>query len=625
MNSKISIYIAYHKRSHILRSEILTPLQIGSAKKIDGIELRDNSGDNISLKNDFYCELTAQYWAWKNDHDSDYIGLMHYRRVFSFLDDQIEKNICKFGYIEEANFNLDFKKNYGLDDETIQKVVFQNDIILPDLWSVKNVDCLTLYEHYNLSDNLLIKDLDELRKVLLKYNPDYIPYFDSVLDGHEAYFTNMIICRKEIFHKYSEWLFGILGKLEQITDRSLYTKEENRVFGHLSERLLTVWIAKFRAENPQIKIKHLKRIFIEDTKPLNLNLNFKNQSNLACNIAMACDDAFIPHVASIIASILDNSNKNFRYNFILLGDCISEDSKNILTRFINRSNHAEICILDMDNEFGEAAVHMHFSKSTYFRLALDRLLPGLDKVLYLDCDMIVLEDISKLFQLDISNYAIAACHDYIMSAFCEINVKSHSSTGSLDSKKYLMEYLSMGKSWEKYFQAGVLLLNLEKIRRLKLTEQMIKSSYEKPHWFVDQDILNQHMVGSVLIIDQRWNVPNTIESLANHLSLECQNEIDRAISNPAIIHYAGHEAKPWVNPKAKFSEHYWHYLRMTPFYEAVNLNVIFAQLSRNTKSQILSDREFWSALRKNLSLKCSIQRILIRLKRSVSKRTKKFC
>ena len=81
----IKIYVVCHKPSYVPKNPYLYPIQVGTAlsgKKLDGM-LHDNDGDNISDKNKTYCELTAQYWAWKND-EADYYGFFHYRRYFAF-------------------------------------------------------------------------------------------------------------------------------------------------------------------------------------------------------------------------------------------------------------------------------------------------------------------------------------------------------------------------------------------------------------------------------------------------------------------------------------------------------------------------------------------------------------
>ena len=83
--SRIIILTSFHKDTDLFVSDIVQPIQVGT--DVNGVISEkyscDNTGDHISAKNRMYCELTAQYWAWKN-LDVDYYGFMHYRRYFSF-------------------------------------------------------------------------------------------------------------------------------------------------------------------------------------------------------------------------------------------------------------------------------------------------------------------------------------------------------------------------------------------------------------------------------------------------------------------------------------------------------------------------------------------------------------
>lgn len=93
----IKILTSYHKRSELISSDIIKPIQVGTdiTGCINPAHLHDNTGDNISAKNKMYCELTAQYWAWKN-LDADYYGFMHYRRYFSFDNGALKRNHMDF-------------------------------------------------------------------------------------------------------------------------------------------------------------------------------------------------------------------------------------------------------------------------------------------------------------------------------------------------------------------------------------------------------------------------------------------------------------------------------------------------------------------------------------------------
>ena len=117
MNSekRVKIYISTHKPCDYVKNELFTLVQAGAA--LPGTTaipdaVQDNTGDNISDKNPRFCELTTQYWAWKNQ-DADYYGFFHYRRYLSFAENN--KEINKWGYFVENNIDNDeFTANYGL-------------------------------------------------------------------------------------------------------------------------------------------------------------------------------------------------------------------------------------------------------------------------------------------------------------------------------------------------------------------------------------------------------------------------------------------------------------------------------------------------------------------------------
>jgi hypothetical protein len=95
MNPNVKIFVSYHKNCEIIKNEIIIPIQVGASLGNDYLDMiRDNTGDNISIKNSLYSELTAQYWAWENV-EADYYGFMHYRRHFIFRDKEIDRDLSE--------------------------------------------------------------------------------------------------------------------------------------------------------------------------------------------------------------------------------------------------------------------------------------------------------------------------------------------------------------------------------------------------------------------------------------------------------------------------------------------------------------------------------------------------
>lgn len=105
----------------LLSSPVIKPIHVGKANSLDEICCAgDDSGDSISLKNPFYCELTAHYWVWKNTDISDYVGFMHYRRHFNFSDDQY-KDEDVWGMVSRSEIDADYENEFGLDEDSIKK------------------------------------------------------------------------------------------------------------------------------------------------------------------------------------------------------------------------------------------------------------------------------------------------------------------------------------------------------------------------------------------------------------------------------------------------------------------------------------------------------------------------
>lgn len=240
MGKKIKIYIATHKKFNPPESEIYIPIRVGSILNDDDFGyIRDDTKENISVKNKNYCELTALYWIWKNDK-SDIVGLVHYRRYFfkNIMSNKI-KNI--------------------LDEEEIGNIFNKYDVIVPNKTFIikHNVEKSWRATH-------LKKDYDLCREVIKEKHPDYLNAFDSFSKSKKLYICNMIIAKKEYFNNYCEWLFDILFELEKKIDLSNYDEYNKRIFGFLSERLLNVWLYK----NKDLKIKQ-KVVYNIDRFPHN--------------------------------------------------------------------------------------------------------------------------------------------------------------------------------------------------------------------------------------------------------------------------------------------------------------------------------------------------------------------
>lgn len=251
----IKIFVAYHKKSPIIKTDCLIPIQVGrvlSKEKLDIIG--DNIGNNISSKNPYYCEITALYWAWKNQENfdnPDYIGLFHYRRLFDF-------NNCN------EPFFYDFSKKtcdkFGWNDETIIKFCQNYDIISSPIVDVhppfKENKTISVKKLYKISHRL--SDLKTTIKIIKEKYPEYYQPAKEYINGKKTSYFNMVIMKKKFFNNYCQWLFNILSEVENhITIPA--DPYQSRVFGFLAERLLNIYVRKLE-ENKNIKIKQISNI-----------------------------------------------------------------------------------------------------------------------------------------------------------------------------------------------------------------------------------------------------------------------------------------------------------------------------------------------------------------------------
>lgn len=236
----IKILVATHKKYQMPKDSMYLPIHVGAEGKVNIGYQKDNIGENISLKNPYFCELTGLYWAWKN-LDAEYIGLTHYRRHFT-LNTKIPSN-------EEEKFKI------ILQQEELEKKLKKADIILPKKreYFIEN-----LYSHYK--HTMYIEPLDEARKIIEEKCPKYLKEFDKLKTRTSSHMFNMFIMKKEYFDRYSEWLFDILFELEKRVDVKQYEKFHARFFGRVSELLLDIWINTNDLKYEEIRVINMQKV-----------------------------------------------------------------------------------------------------------------------------------------------------------------------------------------------------------------------------------------------------------------------------------------------------------------------------------------------------------------------------
>lgn len=208
------IYVCTHKAFTPPPDPIYLPVCCGAA--LPGRERLsfpgDDTGDNISLKNPFYSELSGMYWVWKNDRTHDILGLCHYRR-----------------YLLDRNGKL-------FTDASVREALKESDAI-----TTKRIRLDSPYREA-FGGKHALRDFMLLEEAVAERAGEYLTDFLRISGGKETYFGNMLICRRELFADYSAWLFDLLFAVEKNVDMTGYNDYQKRLYGFLSELLLMVYL-----------------------------------------------------------------------------------------------------------------------------------------------------------------------------------------------------------------------------------------------------------------------------------------------------------------------------------------------------------------------------------------------
>lgn len=267
------------------------------------------------------------------------------------------------------------------------------------------------------------------------------------------------------------------------------------------------------------------------------------------NICYATNESFAPYMAVSITSLLEN-NASCNVVVHILHSDLSEATKARLSAFENRYKNAKIIFHKIDDsrfeKFGLTIEHI--TKETYFRYMIAEVLPNIDCVLYLDGDTIVNGDISELFDTDLTNYYCAGVSDiYIESV-------GYKKTLGIDGL---------------YINAGVILFNLDEMRKTDIAEKLFKLTAENNFKYQDQDAINVAFNGKIKELDCVYNFKRT------H-----QKAFPKKTPSAKIVHYVGPN-KPWL----KFSLNsmkglfYEYESIFTPFDSRRNISKIYWMVS----------------------------------------------
>ena len=259
-------------------------------------------------------------------------------------------------------------------------------------------------------------------------------------------------------------------------------------------------------------------------------------------IFFSTDDNYISYLDVAISSLIANASKDFNYRIIVLNTGI--DANNVSRVRANERDGVQIDFVDISREIERIKSKFknvyHFSIVTYYRLFIASLFPQYDKVIYLDCDLVVLGDISKLYRVELGDNILGAAPEQFVQDTAEF-------------RKYAE--CALGVDPDGYVNAGVLLMNLKQFRKDRIEEKFVSLITEHDFDLLDPDqaYLNYLCLGKIHVLPNGWN--------KEPMPLECNGEKN-------IVHYALYK-KPWQYDDVMDGEVFWHYAKGSPFYDEI--------------------------------------------------------
>ena len=246
------------------------------------------------------------------------------------------------------------------------------------------------------------------------------------------------------------------------------------------------------------------------------------------------DDNYIPYLSVTIASIVRHASKKYKYHLTILHDGLSCKSKKALRKFQNNKN-IFIWFMDVTLKVHSLSVKLdvrdYYTITTYYRLFLPDLFPLFNKGLYLDSDIVLREDVAKLYFTDLGDNLVGAVPDASVQYYDEF-------------ANYVDKVIEVDHT--KYFNAGVLLMNFKKLREFGLEKRVI-NLLKKVTFKVaqDQDLLNYLCKDKTLLLEQKWNVM----------------PLGEKVEEPFLIHY-NLMFKPWNLENIMYEEEFFKYAEL---------------------------------------------------------------
>lgn len=549
--------------SETIDNPLFVPVRCGAVfdKRENVTMLGDNTGDNISEKRMSFCELTVQYWAWKNV-EADYYGLCHYRRYFSFSDKKLN-NYNNLGLLCDST--LGKKHKYFLDDEVhMRKLITKYDLLLPEYMDIRKVNTPkgkknSVLEHWMAFDSYFIDKnlINKILEFIKEYNTDIYKYALKYLNGNKYRGYNCYIMKKIYFIGLCDFQFNILFKVENIMNTKYYSSTMKRSCGFFGEILFGIY-CYYLEHTANLKIKQNQLVFFNNTKKeKDLYVAFK-EANIPIVITNV-NNYTVQNLGVILKSIEKNISMFVNYDIIIFETDISEENQSLLINEIKNNKNMKIRFYNPTRKM-DGIDFIQENGDKYYKVFTPWLLPNYNKIILLDCNNIIINtDINDLFNIKLNNYMVGAVKDIVLEGVLN-------SPDKKDWYEHCTKTIELDNPYE-YIDSSLMLLNLNNIRKNFLLQDIINLIRNKHN---ECDILNMLFSNKIKFLDYKWSfkVDANIYNKKYYTMIPADSEKKylEAKKNPLIINYTGHP-KPWEEPSLEFANIFWNMARNSIYYE----------------------------------------------------------
>ena len=274
-------------------------------------------------------------------------------------------------------------------------------------------------------------------------------------------------------------------------------------------------------------------------------INLFKKQDREIPIFFATDDNYLPFLDVALKSLIENASQRYNYRIIVLNTGLKKEG--MLKIKENENSNFKIDFFDISSYFDQVKEKLrnvfHFGLAAYYRLFIEKLFPQYSKAIYLDCDIVVLGDISELYHIDMKDNLLAGSIERYVATTKEFRLYTQTVLG-IDCMNYI--------------NSGILLMNLEKIREAEIESKFLKilNDFNFKTIAPDQDYLNFLCKDRILYLPSGWNKT----PLA---SVPVEGKLN-------IVHVALMK-KPWQYDDVLYGEYFWQYAEKSPFYRDIVL------------------------------------------------------